>query len=122
MPSPAGLDEPAAPTAATLIGHDSLLVNRDASYYSNPCGKRGARPLGSGSGAHSGIGAVGGTRRGPGIPAAAACSGDDRGARRGTRRASEYLSLIHISEPTRRTPISYAVFCLKKKKKKNNLL
>ena len=24
------------------------------------------------------------------------------------------LSLIHISEPTRRTPISYAVFCLKK--------
>ena len=30
----------------------------------------------------------------------------------------EELSLIHISEPTRRTPISYAVFCLKKKKKK----
>ena len=29
------------------------------------------------------------------------------------------LSLIHISEPTRRTPISYAVFCLKKKKKNN---
>ena len=28
-----------------------------------------------------------------------------------------YLSLIHISEPTRRTPISYAVFCLKKNKK-----
>src|SRR5665647_3612532 len=26
------------------------------------------------------------------------------------------LALIHISEPTRRTPISYAVFCLKKKK------
>src|SRR5665647_3851766 len=26
------------------------------------------------------------------------------------------LSLIHSSEPTRRTPISYAVFCLKKKK------
>src|SRR5665647_754287 len=26
------------------------------------------------------------------------------------------LSLIHISEPTRRTPISYAVFCWKKKK------
>src|SRR5680860_1615038 len=24
-----------------------------------------------------------------------------------------HLSLIHISEPTRRTPISYAVFCLK---------
>ncbi len=30
------------------------------------------------------------------------------------------LSLIHISEPTRRTPISYAVFCLKKKKNTNN--
>src|SRR5665647_2804648 len=26
---------------------------------------------------------------------------------------ASYLSLIHISEPTRRTPISYAVFCLK---------
>ena len=26
------------------------------------------------------------------------------------------LSLIHISEPTRRVVISYAVFCLKKKK------
>src|SRR5665647_1816216 len=24
---------------------------------------------------------------------------------------AQYLSLIHISEPTRRTPISYAVFC-----------
>src|SRR5664279_1706881 len=32
-------------------------------------------------------------------------------------RAHPRLSLIHISEPTRRTPISYAVFCLKKKKK-----
>ena len=34
-----------------------------------------------------------------------------------------YLSLIHISEPTRQAEISYAVFCLKKKKpkkKKNN--
>src|SRR5665647_1059903 len=32
-------------------------------------------------------------------------------------RLLDDLSLIHISEPTRRTPISYAVFCLKKKKK-----
>ena len=31
------------------------------------------------------------------------------------------LSLIHISEPTRRTPISYAVFCLKKKCKYKDL-
>src|SRR5680860_1651727 len=31
-------------------------------------------------------------------------------------QAAKELSLIHISEPTRRTPISYAVFCLKKKK------
>eukprot|EP00658_Telonema_sp_P-2_P012011 TRINITY_DN14585_c0_g1_i12.p1 TRINITY_DN14585_c0_g1~~TRINITY_DN14585_c0_g1_i12.p1 ORF type:complete len:111 (+),score=12.95 TRINITY_DN14585_c0_g1_i12:453-785(+) len=30
----------------------------------------------------------------------------------------QYLSLIHISEPTRLLSISYAVFCLKKKKKK----
>src|SRR5678809_1230397 len=28
----------------------------------------------------------------------------------------EHLSLIHISEPTRQAEISYAVFCLKKKK------
>src|SRR5674536_388823 len=32
-------------------------------------------------------------------------------------RAVEELSLIHISEPTRLLSISYAVFCLKKKKK-----
>src|SRR5674476_518122 len=31
-----------------------------------------------------------------------------------------YLSLIHISEPTRQAEISYAVFCLKKKKTKTN--
>eukprot|EP00658_Telonema_sp_P-2_P084532 TRINITY_DN9405_c0_g1_i1.p1 TRINITY_DN9405_c0_g1~~TRINITY_DN9405_c0_g1_i1.p1 ORF type:complete len:100 (-),score=45.74 TRINITY_DN9405_c0_g1_i1:110-409(-) len=31
-----------------------------------------------------------------------------------------HLSLIHISEPTRLLSISYAVFCLKKKKKKKN--
>ena len=33
-----------------------------------------------------------------------------------TAAQRKHLSLIHISEPTRRTPISYAVFCLKKKK------
>src|SRR5450756_854737 len=32
-------------------------------------------------------------------------------------RTRYYLSLIHISEPTRLGMISYAVFCLKKKKK-----
>ena len=32
-------------------------------------------------------------------------------------RYVDTLSLIHISEPTRRRGISYAVFCLKKKKK-----
>ena len=31
------------------------------------------------------------------------------------------LSLIHISEPTRLGMISYAVFCLKKKKKKRDM-
>src|SRR5450756_2772827 len=30
-----------------------------------------------------------------------------------------YLSLIHISEPTRLGMISYAVFCLKKKNERN---
>eukprot|EP00658_Telonema_sp_P-2_P027697 TRINITY_DN21347_c0_g1_i1.p1 TRINITY_DN21347_c0_g1~~TRINITY_DN21347_c0_g1_i1.p1 ORF type:complete len:208 (+),score=56.64 TRINITY_DN21347_c0_g1_i1:218-841(+) len=37
------------------------------------------------------------------------------GARR-VARAKQLLSLIHISEPTRLLSISYAVFCLKKKK------
>ena len=36
-----------------------------------------------------------------------------------TKRYPDGLSLIHISEPTRQAEISYAVFCLKKKKKKN---
>src|SRR5664279_4626118 len=40
---------------------------------------------------------------------------DTRFCYMGERRL-RILSLIHISEPTRRTPISYAVFCLKKKK------
>ena len=33
-----------------------------------------------------------------------------------TTYAELWLSLIHISEPTRQAEISYAVFCLKKKK------
>ena len=33
-------------------------------------------------------------------------------------RGLTFLSLIHISEPTRQAEISYAVFCLKKKKQK----
>ena len=36
---------------------------------------------------------------------------------RGINRIVYDLSLIHISEPTRQAEISYAVFCLKKKKK-----
>ena len=36
----------------------------------------------------------------------------------GYGRTEYHLSLIHISEPTRQEAISYAVFCLKKKKKK----
>ena len=35
----------------------------------------------------------------------------------GKLEAAGILSLIHISEPTRQAEISYAVFCLKKKKK-----
>ena len=37
----------------------------------------------------------------------------------GRYRQGRGLSLIHISEPTRLGMISYAVFCLKKKKKKD---
>src|SRR5680860_1807714 len=62
----------------------------------------------------------------PGNPARARRSRrhDDRavrhaGGHRGLAGTTRPLSLIHISEPTRRTPISYAVFCLKKKNKKN---
>src|SRR5674476_46718 len=36
---------------------------------------------------------------------------------KGTTVSEQQLSLIHISEPTRQAEISYAVFCLKKKKK-----
>eukprot|EP00658_Telonema_sp_P-2_P067601 TRINITY_DN56518_c0_g1_i1.p2 TRINITY_DN56518_c0_g1~~TRINITY_DN56518_c0_g1_i1.p2 ORF type:complete len:165 (+),score=46.17 TRINITY_DN56518_c0_g1_i1:96-590(+) len=37
-----------------------------------------------------------------------------------SRFAQQNLSLIHISEPTRLLSISYAVFCLKKKKNKTH--
>ena len=37
--------------------------------------------------------------------------------RHGVERVVYGLSLIHISEPTRLLSISYAVFCLKKKKR-----
>src|SRR5680860_1630524 len=43
------------------------------------------------------------------------CRGGEAG------ETASHLSLIHISEPTRRTPISYAVFCLKKKKHKKHI-
>src|SRR5674476_1212790 len=39
----------------------------------------------------------------------------------GPVRAVLELSLIHISEPTRQAEISYAVFCLKKKKKNKTM-
>src|SRR5665647_3870635 len=44
------------------------------------------------------------------------CAGNIERGLRSLRDLTQHLSLIHISEPTRRTPISYAVFCLKKKK------
>src|SRR5678815_5790958 len=49
------------------------------------------------------------------------------GIQRGSFRRGLYhsvvldLSLIHISEPTRLLSISYAVFCLKKKNKRNEM-
>src|SRR5678815_1774518 len=42
---------------------------------------------------------------------------ESKGWRTSDPRAVSTLSLIHISEPTRLLSISYAVFCLKKKKK-----
>mgnify|MGYP003685221133 CR=1 FL=1 len=39
---------------------------------------------------------------------------DGNEVRRPDEQIQLALSRIHISEPTRRTPISYAVFCLKK--------
>src|SRR5678810_299223 len=44
----------------------------------------------------------------------------DAGKTTTTERILYYLSLIHISEPTRQAEISYAVFCLKKKKNEKN--
>src|SRR5450756_2866338 len=44
--------------------------------------------------------------------------GDAELAEKAPADGSRGLSLIHISEPTRLGMISYAVFCLKKKKKK----
>src|SRR5665213_4075926 len=44
---------------------------------------------------------------------------EDQCRHEGDRDEDVDLSLIHISEPTRQAEISYAVFCLKKKKKKN---
>src|SRR5665213_3804337 len=67
------------------------------------------------------------------FPGADGCSGFEQAAREAAfadaRRKAQAiaalagltidgLSLIHISEPTRQAEISYAVFCLKKKKKK----
>src|SRR5680860_908681 len=49
------------------------------------------------------------------VPVGATVTWTNTGERPHTVTADD-LSLIHISEPTRRTPISYAVFCLKKKK------
>ena len=46
-------------------------------------------------------------------PQLGGCSAESGGE---AQRALLDLSLIHISEPTRHAQISYAVFCLKKKK------
>src|SRR5678810_1315046 len=54
----------------------------------------------------------------PNVSIVALCDVDDRQAvksRESFPKATYYLSLIHISEPTRQAEISYAVFCLKKK-------
>src|SRR5450756_2625742 len=57
-------------------------------------------------------------RGGAGLAAGTGCSGDTLRPR---YSVALDLSLIHISEPTRLGMISYAVFCLKKKKKQTAL-
>eukprot|EP00658_Telonema_sp_P-2_P007197 TRINITY_DN12680_c0_g1_i1.p1 TRINITY_DN12680_c0_g1~~TRINITY_DN12680_c0_g1_i1.p1 ORF type:complete len:473 (+),score=78.82 TRINITY_DN12680_c0_g1_i1:132-1550(+) len=53
-----------------------------------------------------------------GTPLLSIRTGRDDSGSLSIRRTMEDLSLIHISEPTRLLSISYAVFCLKKKKRK----
>src|SRR5450759_1727475 len=48
-------------------------------------------------------------------PRSGASHRDRRPGERQSHGSTKYLSLIHISEPTRLGMISYAVFCLKKK-------
>src|SRR5659263_411380 len=52
-----------------------------------------------------------------GLPSRHSSEGSVADAEELARRQGLHLSLIHISEPTRLGMISYAVFCLKKKKK-----
>src|SRR5665647_1913852 len=61
-----------------------------------------------------GTGADGNTFPGASMPFGGVQLSPDtqQGACSGYAYADKSLSLIHISEPTRRTPISYAVFCL----------
>src|SRR5678816_1628876 len=50
------------------------------------------------------------------------CGESEESLRGLVERFGRVLSLIHISEPTRLLSISYAVFCLKKKKKRKKYL
>src|SRR5674476_926118 len=61
---------------------------------------------------------LGGTRTHlPGSRGHCGMGGERRiGGQARVRQFERHLSLIHISEPTRQAEISYAVFCLKKKK------
>src|SRR5450756_1664610 len=70
--------------------------------------------------AHQGRGVVVAAHRGT-VPVGAAVllPGEPALAVQDLGHGLHRLSLIHISEPTRLGMISYAVFCLKKKKKKN---
>src|SRR5664279_5774656 len=91
----------------SVAAHNSLCANHIYAMGDERQKQAWLVPLASGKA----IGAWGLTEPG---------SGSDAGALRTTakKEGSHYvlnLSLIHISEPTRRTPISYAVFCLTKK-------
>eukprot|EP00658_Telonema_sp_P-2_P033975 TRINITY_DN24843_c0_g1_i3.p1 TRINITY_DN24843_c0_g1~~TRINITY_DN24843_c0_g1_i3.p1 ORF type:complete len:341 (+),score=61.00 TRINITY_DN24843_c0_g1_i3:129-1151(+) len=58
----------------------------------------------------------------PQLPPVAACNMEGGGGALDRFVQRLKLSLIHISEPTRLLSISYAVFCLKKKKKKRVII
>src|SRR5674536_398074 len=96
----------------SLVGSERCI--RDRRWAGRPRGPRGVR--GGADPAADRCHRVAATR----WHRSAAGSAPPRTHRGPRGRPAHRLSLIHISEPTRLLSISYAVFCLKKKKKTKN--